>query len=152
MTPKIFALLFAWLFVVSVAFTACKDEEPDPVEPNMSATVTTPVVGTSNFTATTVVATIQGSTLSITGTAAGSNVTLSFADNGTTGIRNIAVAGPAYATYTESTNSFTGTTGTIDIDTWDTTAKTITGTFEFTAQTGVGTTKTLSEGSFAAAY
>ena len=153
MNFKTLSLLFSLLLSISLVFSACSDKsDPDPITPSMSATVTTPVVGNSDFTATTVVASVSGNLLNISGAATGKSLTLSLTNDGTVGVRNITTTGPTFATYIEGTNSYTGTTGTVDIDTWDTSAKTITGTFSFTAQTGIGTTKNLSEGSFAATY
>lgn len=152
MNIKLLSLLLAFLTSIAITFSACGGDDPDPLTPAMTAKVTTPVLGTADFTATTILGSISGNLINISGAATGKSITLSLNNNGTTGVSNITTTGPAFATYIEGTNSYTATSGTIDIDTWDTTAKTITGTFSFDAQTGVGAAKDITEGTFATTY
>jgi hypothetical protein len=151
---KYISLVFTLLIAVSILFTACGEDDPivEPVTDAMTAKVTTPAIGTANFTATTISATTSGTLLNISGAVSGKSMTISITNNGTTGTRAFAVAGPAFATYIDGTQSFTASSGSITIATWNTTEKTITGTFQYDAQTGTGAGRSITEGTFAANY
>lgn len=143
---KIFLfLLFGLLIGLSVA---CNKDDDNNDGPFMTATV-----GTTNFTASSISASVLSNVLTVSGISSNSGISFTL-PVGATGQQNISLtSAPITATYTENSVGYMGYTGNITVSEWDTANKTVTGTFSFSAQiVTTGAQKDITAGEFSATY
>ncbi len=146
---KLFLFLLFGLVIGLVS--ACKDD--DDTDNNNNTPSMTAKVGSTSFTASSITAVATSNVVAITGTSGTSIIALGL-PLGATGQQNITLtSAPTTAIYTEGSTVYTGYTGSINVSSWDTTNKTVKGTFSFSAQIlTTGAEKVITEGTFTATY